>query len=421
MSDRDLSGLRIDGERLWSRLMEMARHGATEKGGVCRLTGSDEDKAGRDLFVSWCQAAGCTVTVDRIGNIFARRPGRPGRGGDDERAGAVLAGSHLDSQPTGGRFDGVYGVLAALEVVETLNDHGIETEAPVEIAAWTNEEGARFAPAMLGSGVFAGVFELEPTLAIQDKEGKTLGGELTRIGYAGDATPGTRAIKAAFEVHIEQGPILERERKTIGVVQGVQGMRWYDLVIEGQEVHAGPTPMEGRRDPVQGLMRILPDVYALANERAPWGRATCGDIVARPGSRNTVPGRLTVAVDLRHPDQDALAAMDEGLKASVARHCADLGLAGRVETIWDSPAVRFDAACVAAVRAGVAASGHAAMDIVSGAGHDSVYLARVAPVGMIFVPCEGGLSHNEAENATPHDIAAGCDVLLHAVLAQAGV
>lgn len=417
MTAQDVSALHIDGERLWSRLMEMARHGATAKGGVCRLTGSDEDKAGRDLFVGWCEAAGCTVTVDRIGNIFARRPGRDGGDG----GGAVLAHSHLDSQPTGGRFDGVYGVLAALEVVETLNDHGIETDAPVEIVAWTNEEGARFAPAMLGSGVFAGVFDLDWTLAIEDKEGKTLGGELARIGYAGEAAPGGRPIKAAFEVHIEQGPILEREGKTIGVVQGVQGMRWYDLVIEGQEAHAGPTPMEGRRDPFQGLMHILPDIYALATDRAPWGRATCGDIAARPGSRNTIPGRLTTAVDLRHPDQKSLVEMDRGLRASVERHCAELGLVGRVETIWDSPAVRFDPACIAAVRAGVAATGHTAMDVVSGAGHDSVYLARIAPVGMIFVPCEAGLSHNEAENAEPEDIAAGCDVLLHAVLAQAGV
>jgi N-carbamoyl-L-amino-acid hydrolase len=414
VTDQDISALRINGERLWSRLMEMAHHGATAKGGVCRLTGSDEDKAGRDLFVAWCEAAGCSVTVDKIGNIFARRPGR------DDSAGAVVAHSQLDSQPTGGRFDGIYGVLAALEVVETLNDHAVETGAPVEIAAWTNEEGARFAPAMLGSGVFAGVFELDWTLAIQDKEGKSLGGELARIGYAGEAAPGERRIKAAFEVHIEQGPILEREQKTIGVVQGVQGMRWYDLVIEGQEVHAGPTPMEGRRDPFQGLMHILPEIYALAKDRAPWGRATCGDIAALPGSRNTVPGRLTTAVDLRHPDQDTLVEMDQAMQASVERHCAELGLAGRVDTIWDSPAVQFDPACIEAVRAGVAATGYTAMDIVSGAGHDSVYLARIAPVGMIFVPCEGGLSHNEAENATPEDIAAGCDVLLHAVLAQAG-
>jgi len=406
--------LRIDGQRLWNSLMEMAKIGATEKGGVCRLALTDLDKNGRDLFVEWCKEAGCSISVDKMGNIFARRSGR-----NDDLA-PVITGSHLDSQPTGGKFDGVYGVLAALEVVETLNDNGIETDAPVEIGAWTNEEGARFAPALIGSGVFTGVFALEEMRAVTDKEGLALGDELARIGYAGEAAPGDRRIKAAFEVHIEQGPILEREQKTIGVVQGVQGMRWYDLVIEGQEVHAGPTPMEGRRDPFQGLMHILPDIYALAKDRAPWGRATCGDIAALPGSRNTVPGRLTTAVDLRHPDQDTLVEMDQAMQASVERHCAELGLAGRVDTIWDSPAVKFDPACIEAVRAGVAATGYTAMDIVSGAGHDSVYLARIAPVGMIFVPCEGGLSHNEAENATPEDIAAGCDVLLHAVLAQAG-
>ena len=252
MTERDLGALRIDGERLWSRLMEMARHGATEKGGVCRLTGSDEDKAGRDLFVHWCEAAGCTVTVDKIGNIFARRPGR------DDSAGAVLAGSHLDSQPTGGRFDGVYGVLAALEVVETLNDHGIETAGAGRDRRLDQRGGCPLRPGHAGLGRLRRGLRARRTLAIEDKEGKTLGGELARIGYAGEAEPGDRPIKAAFEVHIEQGPILEREGKTIGVVQGVQGMRWYDLVIEGQEAHAGPTPMEGRRDPFQGLMRSCP-------------------------------------------------------------------------------------------------------------------------------------------------------------------
>jgi N-carbamoyl-L-amino-acid hydrolase len=410
----DLSALRIDGGRLWSRLMAMAEHGATAKGGVCRLTGSDEDKAGRDLFVAWCRQAGCEVSVDRIGNIFARRPGRDGS------ADPVLAHSHLDSQPTGGRFDGVYGVLAALEVVETLNDNGIETQAPVEIGAWTNEEGARFAPALIGSGVFTGVFALDEMQAVTDKAGKTLGGELARIGYAGDETPGNRRFKAAFEVHIEQGPILEAEGRTIGIVTGVQGMRWYDLVLRGEECHAGPTPMEGRRDPFEGLTRILPQIYGLAHANAPWGRATFGDIKAEPGSRNTVPGALTVSVDLRHPDQEVLEAMDRDFRAIVERDCADLGLGGGVEVVWDSPAVRFDPGCVAAVGRGAELAGYPAMKMVSGAGHDSVYLAQVAPVGMVFVPCEGGLSHNEAENATPEDVEAGCNVLLHAVLAQAG-
>ena len=413
MSLRELSELRIDGGRLWSRLMAMAEHGATAKGGVCRLTGSDEDKAGRDLFVAWCREAGCQVTVDSIGNIFARRPGR------DAGAGAVLAHSHLDSQPTGGRFDGVYGVLAALEVVETLNDHGIETAAPVEIGAWTNEEGARFAPALIGSGVFAGVFALDEMLAVADKEGVTLGGELARIGYAGPAPVGARPIRAAFEVHIEQGPILEAEGKTVGIVTGVQGMRWYDLVLRGEECHAGPTPMEARRDPFEGLTRILPRIYGLARANAPWGRATFGDIRAEPGSRNTVPGVLTVAVDLRHPEQEVLEAMDRDFRAIVERDCAALGLDGGIEEVWDCPAVGFDPGCIAAVGRGAEVTGYPAMEIVSGAGHDSVYLARVAPVGMIFVPCEGGLSHNEAENATPEDLEAGCNVLLHAVLSRA--
>ena len=414
MTGHDLTQLRIDGERLWGRLMTMAQHGATAKGGVCRLTGSDEDKAGRDLFVDWCRAAGCEVTVDAIGNIFARRPGR------DDSGGAVLAHSHLDSQPTGGKFDGVYGVLAALEVVETLNDNGIETDAPVEIGAWTNEEGARFAPALIGSGVFTGVFALEEMRAVTDKEGLALGDELARIGYAGEAAPGDRRIKAAFEVHIEQGPILEAEEKTIGVVGGVQGMRWYDLVLEGQEAHAGPTPMEHRRDPFQALVRILPEIYAQAGANAPWGRATFGDIKAEPGSRNTVPGRLTVAVDLRHPEQEVLEQMDRDFHAAVERECAALGIAGRIEPVWDCPAVKFDADCVAAVRRGAEVTGYPALEIVSGAGHDSVYLSRIAPVGMVFIPCEGGLSHNEAENATPEDVTAGCNVLLHAVLSQAG-
>ncbi len=294
------------------------------------------------------------------------------------------------------------------------------TGAPVEIGAWTNEEGARFAPAMLGSGVFTGVFDLAETLAITDKEGKSLGAELERIGYAGEGPAGGRSFRAAFEVHIEQGPILEAEGKTIGLVTGVQGMRWYDLVLTGQEAHAGPTPMESRRDPFVGLTRILPEIYALATGNAPWGRATFGDIKAEPGSRNTVPGRLTVAVDLRHPDSQVLEAMDRALRAIVERVSAELGLGGEIVPVWDSPAVSFDPDCIAAVRHGVAATGYPAMEMVSGAGHDSVYLSRIAPTAMVFIPCEGGLSHNEAENATPQDVEAGCNVLLHAVLSQAG-
>ncbi len=403
-------GLRIDGDRLWCRLTEMAQIGATANGGVCRVALTDEDKRGRDLFVAWCRDAGCTISVDPIGNIFARRPGV------DNTLPPVLAGSHLDSQPTGGRFDGVYGVLAGLEVVETLNDHGVTTNAPLEIVAWTNEEGARFAPALTGSGVFTGVFNLKSTLQIKDKAGCSIGDELQRIGYAGEASVGGRPIKAAFEAHIEQGPILEAEGKTIGVVTGVQGMNWYELIIDGQEAHAGPTPMEMRRDPVLGATRILSRLYQLAEEHGPWGRVTFGDFKAEPGSTNTVPGHLTITVDLRHPDQAILDTMDRSFRTIVAEECERANLQGRVVEVWNSPAVVYATECVGAVRDAVAVTGFSAMDIVSGAGHDSVYISRVAPTGMIFVPCENGLSHNEAENADKQDLAAGCDVLLQAML-----
>lgn len=407
--------LRIDGTRLWDSLMEMAKIGATEKGGVCRLALTDLDKQSRDLFVSWCEDAGCTVTVDAMGNIFARRPGA------NPDLPPVATGSHLDSQPTGGKFDGVYGVLAALEVVRALNDRKIETEAPVEIAVWTNEEGARFAPAMVGSGVFAGEFDLDYGHAREDAGGATIGAELERIGYKGPETPGDHPIGAFFEVHIEQGPILEAEEKTIGVVQGVQGMRWYDVTLTGSEAHAGPTPMDQRQDPMAAAGEILPGIYRIALDLAPHGRATIGEFHVSPGSRNTIPGSVRFAVDLRHPDPDLLASMDADLKALVARMAEVRGIGWEVADIWKSPPVKFDEDCVAAVAAGAKLLGYDAMDVVSGAGHDAVYISRVAPTGMIFIPCKDGISHNEIEDALPEHIEAGCNVLLHAVLNRAGV
>ncbi|MCP5151071.1 MAG: Zn-dependent hydrolase [Ectothiorhodospiraceae bacterium] len=411
MSTRNL---RVDGDRLWASLMEMARIGATEKGGVCRVALTDLDRQGRDLFRRWCEEAGCTVRVDPMGNMFARRPGR------DPSRDPVGTGSHLDSQPTGGKFDGVYGVLAGLEVVRTLNDRGIETEAPVELCVWTNEEGARFPPAMVGSGVFAGVFSLDYGHSRADHDGKTQGEELARIGYLGDAPLG-HAFGAYFEAHIEQGPILENAGKTIGIVTGAQGTRWYDVILTGAESHAGPTPMELRRDAMAGAGEILAALYRIALDRPPHGRATVGEFRLHPGSRNTVPGRIEFSVDLRHPDGPTLESMDADLKALVARVAAARGLEHEVVDIWLSPPVAFDAGCVDAVRKGAAALGHEAMEVVSGAGHDSVYLSRVAPTGMVFIPCEGGISHNEVENATPADVTAGCDVLLHAMLDRAGV
>ncbi len=404
------SNLAVDGDRLWRSLMDMAKIGATPAGGCNRQALTDEDKAGRDLFVTWCDNAGLAVRVDAMGNIFARRAGRTD-------GPAILAGSHLDTQPTGGKFDGVYGVLAGLEVLRTLNDAELETELPFEAVVWTNEEGARFAPAMVGSGVWAGEFTLEDAYSKADKSGATFEAELERIGYRGDAPAAHAPLTGAFEVHIEQGPILEREGKQIGVVTGVQGMRWYDVVIRGDACHAGPTPMESRRDPMRALSVILPKLYQLAADHAPWGRITFGDQTVQPGSRNTVPACVTLSVDIRHPDQSTLDAMHESLHAIVSEAASSSATESDVIDQWNSRAVVFDQGCVDTVRRACQALDYAHMDIVSGAGHDSVYVSRVARAGMVFVPCENGLSHNEAENAAPGDLTAGCNVLLHAMLA----
>ncbi|BAN48169.1 Zn-dependent hydrolase [Metapseudomonas resinovorans] len=413
MANTNIQSLRIDGERLWARLMEMARIGATAQGGCNRQALTDLDRAGRDLFVGWCREARCTVSVDRMGNIFARRAGL------DDSLPPVLTGSHLDTQPTGGRFDGVYGVLAGLEVIQTLNDAGLRTRAPLEVAVWTNEEGARFSPAMIGSGVWAGAFDLAYGHGRTDRQGLSIGNELERIGYLGDQPASVRPLAAAFEVHIEQGPILEAEGLTVGVVTGVQGIRWYDLTLTGQPVHAGPTPMTVRRDPFMGLAGILPRLYRLAEEHGPWARVTFGDIRAEPGSRNTVPERLVLAVDLRHPEQAVLDRLDAAFRAIVAEEAERLRLAADIREEWHSPAVAFDADCVAAVQGAVEQLGYSHMPMCSGAGHDSVYLSRVAPTSMIFVPCKGGISHNEAEDAAPADLEAGANVLLHAMLRMA--
>ena len=406
--------LRVDSGRLWRSLMDLARIGATEKGGVCRLALTDLDKEGRDLFVRWCEEAGCTISVDRMGNIFARRPGR------NPDAPPVMTGSHLDSQPTGGKYDGAYGVLAGLEVVRTLNDLGVETEAPVEVAVWTNEEGSRFAPAMIASGVFAGAFDLEHGLSRPDPEGRTLGEELERIGYAGDLECGNRELAAYFEAHIEQGPILEDEEKTIGVVSGGQAQRWYEITMTGQEAHAGPTPMLTRRDALLGAARAVDAVNRIGLSHQPGACATVGMLDARPNSRNVIPGSVFFTVDFRHPDDSVLSVMDGELRTVCEVIAADIALELEFEQIWHSPAVEFNAACVEAVRSGAKKCDYTYMDIVSGAGHDACYVARVAPTGMIFVPCEGGISHNEIESATSEDLEAGCNVLLHAILGFAG-
>ena len=409
-----MRNLRINGERLWHSLMEMAKIGATEKGGVCRLALTDLDREGRELFMRWCEEAGCEVSVDRMGNIFARRPGR------NPKLPPVLAGSHLDTQPTGGKFDGVYGVLAGLEVVRTLNDLGYETEAPVEVVVWTNEEGSRFSPPMIGSGAFAGVFDLNYGLERPDNlTGVTVGAELERIGFAGPAPVGGRKVGAYFEAHIEQGPILEDQKKPIGVVTGAQGQRWYEITVTGQEAHAGPTPMPKRRDALVGAARMIDTVNRIGLAHPPYACATVGFAQVSPNSRNTIPGRVFFTVDFRHPDDAILTAMDKELRAACAEIAAKIGLALEVKEFWYFPPTPFDKTCVATVRQATEALGYPHMDIISGAGHDAVYMARVAPTAMIFVPCVGGISHNEIEDAKPDDLAMGCAVLLNAVLERA--
>ena len=413
MTTADRPNLRIDADRLWSSLMELGQIGGTEKGGVCRIALTDLDRIGRDLFVRWAKEAGCTITVDRMGNVYARRAGR------DDTLAPVMTGSHADSQPTGGKFDGIYGVLGGLEVIRSLNDHGIETDRPIEVVIWTNEEGSRFAPAMVSSGVFAGVFTLEYGLSRADVDGRTMGQELARIGYAGDAPVG-KPIHAAFELHIEQGPILEAEGKTIGVVTHAQGQRWYEVVFTGQESHAGPTPMPRRRDALLGAARVVDLVNRIGHDHAPFACATVGMLQVHPNSRNVIPGRVFFTVDIRHPEDAVLAKLDAALREGIARIAADTKVeVTKLEQIFYYKPVTFDADCVASVRAGALRFGYSHRDMVSGAGHDACYLAQVAPTSMVFVPCIDGISHNEVEDATPEWIEAGANVLLHAMLGRA--
>src|SRR6266851_3628240 len=409
-----MRNLTVNGDRLWASLMELAQIGATEKGGVCRLAADDLDGAARRLFIGWCEEAGCAVRIDQIGNIFARRPGR------NPDLAPVMAGSHLDTQPTGGKFDGAYGVMAGLEIVRTLNDLGYETEAPIEIVAWTNEEGSRFSPAMVGSGVFAGVFDLAEGLARPDNvTGVTLGTELERIGFAGPEPVGGRPVAAYFEAHIEQGPILEAAGLPIGVVSGAQGQRWYEITVTGQEAHAGPTPMPRRRDALVGAARMIDAVNRIGHAHAPYACATVGFVEVSPNSRNTIPGRVFLTVDFRHPEDAVLTAMDRELRDACAAAAATQTLVVAVEEFWYFPPTPFDPGLVGRVREAAAAQGYPHKDIISGAGHDAVYMARVAPSAMIFVPCVGGISHNEIEDAKPEDLTKGCAVLLNAVIERA--
>ncbi|PIF93519.1 N-carbamoyl-L-amino-acid hydrolase [Acidovorax sp. 62] len=409
----NIENLRINGDRLWASLMELAQIGGTPKGGVCRLTLTDLDKQGRDLVLGWAREAGMSVTIDKIGNAFMRRPGR------NNSLPPIMTGSHIDTQPTGGKFDGNYGVLAGIEVVRTLNDHGIETEAPIEVAFWTNEEGSRFVPVMMGSGVFAKAFTLEHAYAATDTEGKTVKGELERIGYIGEQEPGDHPIGAYFETHIEQGPVLEDHDKTIGVVEGVLGIRWFDCTVTGMEAHAGPTPMALRKDAMLAATRIMQDVVAAAHRHPPHGRGTVGMVQVFPNSRNVIPGRVKFSIDLRNSTDALVDAMVAEVKAFADQVAKEHGVQVQIDLVSSYPAQQFHAECVQAVGRAAAKLGYSHMPAVSGAGHDAVYMAKLAPAGMIFIPCKDGISHNEIEDAQPAHITAGCNVLLHAMLERA--
>ncbi len=405
--------LKINGERLWASLMAMAEIGATARGGSCRLALSAEDQAGRELFTHWCTEAGLTLSVDPIGNLFARRPGT------DPQAAPVMIGSHLDTQPEGGRFDGVYGVLAGLEVLRRLDDLQIRTRKPLEVAVWTNEEGARFTPAMFGSAVFTGVMPLEAALAVRDAAGISVAEALQRTGYAGQRPLGG-PVDAYFEAHIEQGPILEDNAKSIGVVSGGQAIRWLDVQVEGMAAHAGTTPMPLRKDALYGAAQMILAVETLAADFAPQGLTTVGELSIAKSSRNTIPGVVQFTVDLRHHQDQQIAAMEQQLRERLEAIAHQRGLRVSVSPHWVSPATPFDVQCVAAVQQAVDGLGYPQQSIVSGAGHDAILLARYCPTAMVFIPCVGGLSHNEAEDVLPQDVRQGADVLLNAVLARAG-
>lgn len=404
---------RIDGKRLWDLLMSMAQIGATPKGGVRRLTLTEVDKRGRDQFRAHCEAAGLTVRVDAIGNMFARRPGR------DANRLPVLFGSHLDSQPSGGKFDGALGVLGGLEVMRSLNDLGIVTEAPIELVNWTDEEGSRFGHSLMGSGVWAGIFTLDKAYCLTDTDGVTVQTALADIGYTGSEPARAFPADAYFELHIEQGPILEREATQIGIVTGAQAQVWYDAVVTGQDSHAGTTPPSARKDALVCAARIIDLVDRMMRTRGEDGRGTVGQLQVLPNSRNVIPGEVRFSVEFRHPDEAEVDRLDAQFPREAGFIARDCGVALELTKLFRIPAQPFDPSCVDLVRQGAAKLGYTAREIVSGAGHDAVYVARHVPTAMIFTPCKDGLSHNEAESIQPEEAEAGCQVLFEAVLARA--
>ncbi|MGY5453410.1 Zn-dependent hydrolase [Agarivorans sp. MS3-6] len=409
-----MSSFKINSDRLWDSLMEMAKIGATEKGGCRRLALTGLDKQGRELYIKWAEEAGCAVKIDAVGNIICTRPG------DDMSLPPVGTGSHLDTQPSGGKFDGVFGVLSGLEVVRTMNDLGLKTKHPIEISVWTNEEGSRFAPAMMGSGVVSGRFSLQEILDSTDVDGLRLGDELERIGFAGDTPVTGRKFHAFFETHIEQGPYLEAEEKQIGVVTGGQGQRWFNATLTGRESHAGTTPMHLRKDALLASTLLIQKVEQIAKAHPP-GCGTVGFVQVLPNSRNTIPGKIEMSIDLRHPLDEELSAMDVALNNAVAELMEQTGVEVLLDPFWYYEPIHFDSNCVNAVRDATVNLGYSHMDIIAGAGHDACYVSDFAPTSMIFTPCLDGISHNEIESTTQEECEAGCSVLLNAMLSMAEI
>jgi beta-ureidopropionase / N-carbamoyl-L-amino-acid hydrolase len=413
--NRAASNLQIDSARLWATIHETAQFGATPKGGVRRLTLSAEDKQVRDWFRKACEAAGLEVCIDALGSMFALRKGR------DMTRPPVGLGSHLDTQPTGGKFDGVLGTLAALEVVRTLNDAGIETDAPICIVNWTNEEGSRFAPAMMASAAYVGDFTTGDILSRKDGQGVTVAEALDSIDYRGDAPVGSQKLGCFVELHIEQGPILEAEHKTVGVVDSGQGVLWYDGKITGFESHAGSTPMPLRRDALATLSEIVLAMERIAKKNGPNAVGTVGEAVIAKPSRNVIPGEVAFTVDCRSGDDGIMNALDRDLRTAVAEIAARRKVEVKLDLIWRKPPTHFNAKLVDAVESAARALGYSHRRITSGAGHDACNLSTKIPAAMVFVPCKDGVSHNELEDATQADCAAGANVLMHTVLALAGV
>ena len=407
--------LRINGDRLWESLMDMAQIGPGVAGGNNRQTLTDSDKEGRELFQRWCDEAGLTMGVDKMGTMFMTRAGT------DPEALPVYIGSHLDTQPTGGKYDGVLGVLAGLEVIRSMNDLGIKTKHPIVVTNWTNEEGARFAPAMVASGVFAGVHSLDYAYGRKDMDGKLFGEELKRIGWVGDEEVGARKMHAYFEYHIEQGPILEAEAKQIGVVTHCQGLWWLEFTLTGKEAHTGSTPMTMRVNAGLAMARIMEMVHDVAMGEQPGAVAGVGQVKFSPNSRNVLPGTVVFTVDLRTPSQEKLDRMRSTIEAKAAEIAAALGVGCSVEAVGHFDPVTFDPTLVGRVRSAAEKLGYSHMNIISGAGHDACWAAKVAPSTMIMCPCVGGLSHNEAEEISMEWAAAGCDVLFHAVVETAEI